>query len=153
MSYKIGRNDRCHCGSGIKYKKCCLAQDRIAKNASHMSPAELDRFAAGQAALQVKTEREIEQSQRDEVNAFNRYLATHPDAEPGDTIKAWAEKHGIYLCKPLTPEQMEVWAKAGEERKLREPVPNSHWGRSVSPVAAIAAVLSFYGECEKSLKG
>ena len=24
---KIGRNDPCHCGSGAKYKKCCLAQD------------------------------------------------------------------------------------------------------------------------------
>jgi tetratricopeptide (TPR) repeat protein len=24
---KMGRNDRCHCGSGKKYKKCCLAAD------------------------------------------------------------------------------------------------------------------------------
>ncbi|BAO55779.1 SEC-C metal-binding domain-containing protein [Nonlabens marinus] len=24
LSIKIGRNDKCHCGSGIKYKKCCL---------------------------------------------------------------------------------------------------------------------------------
>jgi hypothetical protein len=24
---KIGRNDPCHCGSGQKYKKCCLAKD------------------------------------------------------------------------------------------------------------------------------
>lgn len=23
----IGRNDPCHCGSGKKYKKCCLAKD------------------------------------------------------------------------------------------------------------------------------
>jgi|SaaInlStandDraft_5_1057022.scaffolds.fasta_scaffold150899_1 hypothetical protein len=22
---KTGRNDQCHCGSGIKYKKCCLS--------------------------------------------------------------------------------------------------------------------------------
>jgi preprotein translocase subunit SecA len=22
--YKIGRNDPCPCGSGLKYKKCCL---------------------------------------------------------------------------------------------------------------------------------
>lgn len=26
---KIGRNDPCPCGSGKKYKKCCLEQDRI----------------------------------------------------------------------------------------------------------------------------
>jgi uncharacterized protein YecA (UPF0149 family) len=24
---KLGRNDLCHCGSGNKYKKCCLAKD------------------------------------------------------------------------------------------------------------------------------
>lgn len=24
MSHKIGRNDLCPCGSGIKYKKCCM---------------------------------------------------------------------------------------------------------------------------------
>src|SRR5215469_13785448 len=25
---KTGRNDPCHCGSGKKYKKCCLAKDQ-----------------------------------------------------------------------------------------------------------------------------
>ena len=27
---KIGRNDPCPCGSGKKYKKCCLASDEAA---------------------------------------------------------------------------------------------------------------------------
>jgi hypothetical protein len=27
MEKTIGRNDPCHCGSGNKYKKCCLAKD------------------------------------------------------------------------------------------------------------------------------
>ena len=27
---KIGRNDLCHCGSGKKYKKCCIARDEAA---------------------------------------------------------------------------------------------------------------------------
>ena len=27
---KIGRNDPCHCGSGKKYKKCCLRKDTAA---------------------------------------------------------------------------------------------------------------------------
>jgi hypothetical protein len=30
---KIGRNDRCHCGSGSKYKKCCAAKDDAARSA------------------------------------------------------------------------------------------------------------------------
>ena len=28
---KIGRNDPCPCGSGKKYKKCCLRKDQAAK--------------------------------------------------------------------------------------------------------------------------
>lgn len=28
---KIGRNDPCHCGSGNKYKKCCVAKDEAAE--------------------------------------------------------------------------------------------------------------------------
>ncbi|RDK82540.1 SEC-C metal-binding domain-containing protein [Marinirhabdus gelatinilytica] len=24
VNIKIGRNDKCHCGSGLKYKKCCI---------------------------------------------------------------------------------------------------------------------------------
>ncbi|MBW7473973.1 SEC-C domain-containing protein [Paenibacillus oenotherae] len=27
MMKKLGRNDPCHCGSGLKYKKCCLNKD------------------------------------------------------------------------------------------------------------------------------
>ena len=26
-----GRNDRCHCGSGKKYKRCCLGKDELAE--------------------------------------------------------------------------------------------------------------------------
>src|SRR5260370_1348998 len=31
---KAGRNDPCHCGSGNKYKKCCLAKDEAAERDS-----------------------------------------------------------------------------------------------------------------------
>jgi len=31
---KLGRNDSCHCGSGQKYKKCCLDKDRAAQYTS-----------------------------------------------------------------------------------------------------------------------
>lgn len=30
-----GRNDPCHCGSGKKYKQCCLAKDETADRAAH----------------------------------------------------------------------------------------------------------------------
>ena len=31
---KTGRNDSCHCGSGKKYKRCCLDKDAISASAS-----------------------------------------------------------------------------------------------------------------------
>lgn len=47
---KLGRNDRCHCGSGKKYKKCHLALDDAARTAGlaekHAALAEATRESA-----------------------------------------------------------------------------------------------------------
>jgi hypothetical protein len=32
--HDLGRNDPCHCGSGRKYKQCCLAKDEAAERAA-----------------------------------------------------------------------------------------------------------------------
>jgi len=48
---KIGRNDPCHCGSGLKYKKCHASQDDAARS------AELTAQAAERAA-RAEAERE-----------------------------------------------------------------------------------------------
>lgn len=32
MTHKIGRNDPCPCGSGKKYKKCCIARETLLDN-------------------------------------------------------------------------------------------------------------------------
>src|SRR5262245_56347661 len=34
----IGRNDPCHCGSGKKYKKCCLEKDEEARRKEAAPP-------------------------------------------------------------------------------------------------------------------
>ncbi len=61
---KIGRNDLCPCGSGLKYKRCCL---RTKKAASPVSPmgrlklslvAEIERIRQA-AADRVETVREL----------------------------------------------------------------------------------------------
>src|ERR1035441_7350444 len=54
LSGKIGRNDPCPCGSGRKYKRCCLpkqppSQDRLwarQREASDQLMREMMRFAA-----------------------------------------------------------------------------------------------------------
>lgn len=51
---KLGRNDPCHCGSGEKYKKCCLVKDeatRLAEiEAQNRQAAEASREPAAQPA-------------------------------------------------------------------------------------------------------
>jgi len=42
---KIGRNDPCHCGSGQKYKRCCLEKDQQAESAA-LAQAAADLLAA-----------------------------------------------------------------------------------------------------------
>lgn len=46
---KVGRNDPCHCGSGQKYKKCCLAKDDAARSAELASAAAKAAEAAAAA--------------------------------------------------------------------------------------------------------
>jgi SEC-C motif len=35
----LGRNDPCHCGSGKKYKQCCLAKDEAAEREARAKAA------------------------------------------------------------------------------------------------------------------
>jgi len=59
---KPGRNDRCPCGSGKKYKACCLARDEA---------AERDRLAVEQAGREARAEaRRLElRKERDAIAA------------------------------------------------------------------------------------
>jgi tetratricopeptide (TPR) repeat protein len=43
MPQKLGRNDPCHCGSGKKYKKCCLSKDAAAAHKQAASPQTDDK--------------------------------------------------------------------------------------------------------------
>ncbi|WP_246246165.1 SEC-C metal-binding domain-containing protein [Paenibacillus lemnae] len=43
---KIGRNDACHCGSGKKYKKCCMEKDRRSGGPRrHIEPSQDEKLA------------------------------------------------------------------------------------------------------------
>jgi hypothetical protein len=39
-SNSLGRNEPCHCGSGKKYKQCCLGKDEAAERAARAKAAE-----------------------------------------------------------------------------------------------------------------
>jgi len=43
---KLGRNDPCRCGSGKKYKQCCLAKDEAREREARAKAAEQAAAAA-----------------------------------------------------------------------------------------------------------
>ena len=51
---KPGRNDPCHCGSGNKYKKCCLAKDESASKAQLGSAKTRQELTEDAARLAVR---------------------------------------------------------------------------------------------------
>ena len=51
MPTTLGRNDPCHCGSGRKYKHCCLAKDEgAAREARAKTAAEETKSASEPSA-------------------------------------------------------------------------------------------------------
>jgi len=45
-----GRNDPCHCGSGKKYKSCCLGKDEAAERAARAKAVDAATAATAEAA-------------------------------------------------------------------------------------------------------
>lgn len=46
----LGRNEPCHCGSGRKYKQCCLEKDEAASRAARAKALEEAPLPAADAA-------------------------------------------------------------------------------------------------------
>jgi hypothetical protein len=66
---KIGRNDPCPCGSGKKYKKCCLEKEQEAgRSQQKVKPPEndIDETESNLQALPTPKAEEIEQEQEEE---------------------------------------------------------------------------------------
>ena len=93
---KIGRNDLCHCGSGKKYKRCCLSKDEQKRaERLHASAARMD-------------------SEDDENDDYDAYLGEEPpvDTNAGDDVlfeegerdvpdASYAEYAERYKCEPF----------------------------------------------------
>ena len=64
MSKKIGRNEPCPCGSGRKYKKCCLGKNKI-NNLLH--PSDLLESASDWILKQPELEYEFDKIMKEHV--------------------------------------------------------------------------------------
>jgi hypothetical protein len=82
MTTKIGRNDPCHCGSGQKYKKCCLAKDDASRS------AELAALAAkAEEAAKAAQAAADEAEEKDAPGNAGRQAAPKPRGADGGAVK------------------------------------------------------------------
>jgi len=60
--HDLGRNDACHCGSGRKYKRCCLDKDEAAARAARAkAEAEAEADAPSEAASESAGDKPVQQ--------------------------------------------------------------------------------------------
>ncbi len=96
---KIGRNDRCPCGSGKKYKQCCLAGDEAAARAAR--PAQPAAVPARRSSLASYVQEHDELNELTEASnaVVDMVQAGHLDAAEQaahDLLARFPEVHDGY---------------------------------------------------------
>jgi hypothetical protein len=128
-----GRNDPCHCGSGKKYKKCCLAKDEEARQAAK---AELEATTGFESTKEDNTSRKETDPHIEAFNArlidfetadyegkFNIFIRTLDDSELMDGEMAFEMLHDLFR---YTIEHGERHRFDALVRGLRERLPETY---------------------------
>jgi SEC-C motif len=118
---KTGRNDPCPCGSGKKYKKCCLAADEaIVRQVGEAREAE----AAESVDLDTRRRHEINGTTPAENRLFSEQKrAEGIDLGPGETSEADKLWHDFEALERPTSEQMNLFL----EKFLTLPPGETDW--------------------------
>jgi len=92
----IGRNDPCRCGSGKKYKKCCLAKDEAA-----------ERESSAKKWAQALEQKKAQDQQAAEQQPGKSSVAPHPHGTP-PVLKGGQRKFA-----PMSGSQVRIPPKTG----------------------------------------
>lgn len=93
---KIGRNDPCPCGSGLKYKKCCMNKPR-----SGFEPVDVKRMYAEKYRIRLKDAQDVEGIKRAGRLVVDTLDLAETNIKPGikteainKLVHAFTVKHG-----------------------------------------------------------
>ncbi|RLC22974.1 MAG: methionine aminopeptidase [Deltaproteobacteria bacterium] len=78
---KVGRNDPCPCGSGLKYKKCCLGK----KERPRMEPRDIRDLYFKRHGIRLKTDKDVDGIRRAGVVALSTLDLVEAKIAPGMT--------------------------------------------------------------------
>jgi tetratricopeptide (TPR) repeat protein len=100
---KTGRNDPCPCGSGHKYKRCCLAKDQAAEHAALAAAAvaraaeqkELDALLEQNEAL-LEREEELTQASNAVVDLIHAGKLDEAERAARDLLVHFPDVHDGY---------------------------------------------------------
>ncbi|KEZ52176.1 SEC-C domain-containing protein [Metabacillus indicus] len=118
----IGRNDACHCGSGKKYKKCCMTKVTSIEAIRHADlekmQGELMQFASSNysreidAAIRKKMDGLDKEEHQHIYGALLVWAAFSVKVGKGSIVEAFIEKKRHENVRPVTMAQLEKWAGA-----------------------------------------
>ncbi|MBW1721311.1 MAG: type I methionyl aminopeptidase [Deltaproteobacteria bacterium] len=117
IAMKIGRNDPCPCGSGLKYKKCCMEKD--AKRNQNLKEAYFRKYS-----IRLKEPREVEGIRRAGKLAL-------------DTLDL-VEKH---LCSGMTTDDINTLVHEFTVRNGAVPAPLNYRGYPKSVCVSVNEVI------------
>ncbi|MGG4491643.1 SEC-C metal-binding domain-containing protein [Metabacillus idriensis] len=133
----IGRNDPCHCGSGKKYKKCCMKKETSLEAIRHEEleklQVELMEFASANFARQMDdaVKEKMGKLDRDEhQNVYGALLMWAVFSVPfvhGRAIEAFVEKKEKEEVRPSTLSQLKQWAEAAPSFSVIESKMDDEW--------------------------
>jgi len=88
-SNSLGRNDPCHCGSGKKYKQCCLNKDEAAERTARAKAAE----KAEKAEKSEKADKSDKSAKDQEQQSAEAAQAKQPQRPPKhQTEQPWKSR-------------------------------------------------------------
>ena len=109
---KIGRNDRCPCGSGKKYKQCCLAKDEAADRSTFLAAPAADHLPHHHPRLCKDCNAEIDDAANavtalidagkfdDAEHAARQMVERWPACMTATTASAWSIRSGGTIGRP-----------------------------------------------------
>ncbi|MDR0138833.1 SEC-C metal-binding domain-containing protein [Metabacillus idriensis] len=133
----IGRNAPCHCGSGKKYKKCCMKKETSIEVIRHEEldkiQGELMEFASVHFGRQIDVVIKEKMGTLDREEYKNVYGALliwavfSVSFANGKIIDAFVEKKRSETIRPSTISQLEMWKETVPTFSIIESVINDEW--------------------------
>jgi hypothetical protein len=135
---KPGRNEPCRCGSGRKYKRCCLAAD---EEAERVQAAEARAAEIAEEQRVLEEERKISEARRPSLDEYQAKLAILRSTAPTDRTQFFDHLLGDPVKDFNLDDFLEVFAQELAEKTsdeglrttLRDPAP--YWFEQLEAVA------------------